>query len=150
MCVWGVCRGCCVWNECRCETKSQAAAETAMWSNCFWWVACFSALRRAGGERESPAFSQPPTHWGGGACARRQNMCFTAARVQVLLTGVDIARCVSLSASFFFLFFARVSPRPVTLSCNHFKRKHTRAFRPWAAREALNLQVASFISTEGK
>lgn len=24
--------------------------------------ACFSALRRAGGERESPAFSQPPTH----------------------------------------------------------------------------------------
>lgn len=30
---WCCCRGCCVCNECRCETKSQTTAET--WPNCF-------------------------------------------------------------------------------------------------------------------
>lgn len=42
--MWCCCRGCCVCNECRCETRSQIAAEAATGSNCFMMSHVF--LRR--------------------------------------------------------------------------------------------------------
>lgn len=51
------------------------------------------------------------------------NMCFSAMRVQVPTTCVVIARCVSLRAGVFVC--VCVSPRLVTLSCNHFKGTHS-------------------------